>query len=292
MSTAVAEKLETPVAGAPVTRVDTGLGTTYERWAVNRLLSRLLSELDVHTLVEGPDDGMCGIKGLNSLVAGLQGVRVSLLLPWPERAAYARTVWAHHAPDAPLDLVEEWDGRRLPFDDGAFDLAWNFNVMTRPQDPQALLDEMARVSRKYVLIFVPNRSNYAFWLHRLHHLVAKQPWDHGRIDLMHPAPWRDLFSKAGLRVTQTFHVDVPWWPDIVDAGQLIRDFFPFLKGLARRASPANRYRWSPEELPYYRPEAHPEVHARMNRLAFFENSRAAWLKDRFAHHVGVLGVKK
>ena len=57
------------------------------------------------------------------------------------------------------------------------------------------------------------------------------------------------------------------------------------------ASPANRYRWTPEELPYYKPDAHPEVHARMNRLAFFENSRAAWLKDRFAHHVGVLGVK-
>ena len=29
----------------------------------------------------------------------------------------------------------------------------------------------------------------------------------------------------------------------------------------------------------------------MNRLAFFENTRATWLKQRFAHHVGVLGVK-
>ena len=84
------------------------------------------------------------------------------------------------------------------------------------------------------LIFVPNRLNYAFWLHRLHHWVAGEPWDHGRIDLMHADPWRDLFAKAGLQVKQTFHVDCPWWPDIVDAGQLIRDFFPFLKGLARR----------------------------------------------------------
>ena len=105
--------------------------------------------------------------------------------------------------------------------------------MTRPEDPQALLFEMARISRKYVLIFVPNRMNYAFWLHRLHHCVACQRWDHGRIDLMHANPWRDLFAKANLRVKQTFHVDCPWWPDIVDAGQLIRDFFPFLKGLAR-----------------------------------------------------------
>jgi hypothetical protein len=283
--------LESPAAEIPITRVDTGLGTTYERWAVNRLLSRLVAELDVHSLVEGPDDGMCGIAGLNSLVAGLQGASVSLLLPSAERAAYARTVWAHHAPDAPLEITEDWDGERLPFAADAFDLAWNFNIMTRPEDPRALLKEMARVSRKYVLIFVPNRMNYAFWLHRLHHWVAKQPWDHGRIDLMHAKPWRDLFTKAGLQVKQTFHVDCPWWPDIVDAGQLIRDFFPFLKGLARRASPANRYRWTPEELPYYEPEAHAEVHARMSRLGFFENTRATWLKQRFAHHVGVLGVK-
>ena len=163
--------------------------------------------------------------------------------------------------------------------------------MTRPEDPRTLLNEMARVSRKYVLIFVPNRQNYAFWLHRLHHWVAKEPWDHGRIDLMHQAVWKPLFAKAGLKVRETFHVDCPWWPDIVDAGQLVRDFFPFLKGLARRASPANRYRWTPEELPYYNPEANPEVHARMNRLAFFENTKATWLKARFAHHVGVLGVK-
>jgi SAM-dependent methyltransferase len=283
--------LESPAVEAPITRVDTGLGTTYERWAVNRLLSRLVTELDVHSLVEGPDDGMCGIAGLNSLVAGLQGVRVSLVLPSPERAAYARTVWAHHAPEAQLEISEEWDGHCLPFEDGAFDLAWNFNIMTRPEDPQSLLNEMARVSRKYVLIFVPNHMNYAFWLHRLHHWVANQPWDHGRIDLMHADPWHNLFAKAGIQVKQTFHVDCPWWPDIVDAGQLIRDFFPFLKGLARRASPANRYRWTPEELPYYQPEAHAEVHARMSRLGFFENTRATWLKQRFAHHVGVLGVK-
>ena len=173
MSLATVGIAGTPVAEAPITRVDTGLGTTFERWAVNRLLSRLLSELDVQTLFEGPDDGMCGIAGLNSLVAGLQGVRrVAAAALAGTGGPYAKTVWEHHAPDARLEIAEEWDGRRLPFDDGAFDLAWNFNIMTRPEDPQALLAEMARVSRKYVLIFVPNRMNYAFWLHRLHHWVA------------------------------------------------------------------------------------------------------------------------
>src|SRR5262249_54262770 len=158
--------------------------------------------------------------------------RVSLLLPWPARAAFARAVWDLHAPGAGPEITEEWDGRRLPFADGAFDLAWNFNVMTRAADPHALPNELARGGREHVLVFGPTPKTYAFWLHRLHHRVAGEPWDHGRIDLMSPAPWSDLFARADLRVRETFHVDCPWWPDIVDAGQLVRDFFPFLKGLA------------------------------------------------------------
>src|SRR5207248_8216113 len=104
-----------------VTEADTGLGTLFERWALNRLLARLRSELDLRTAVEGPDDGMTGIAGLNSLPLGLEGVRVTLVLPHHGRAELARAVWQHHAPDAGLETVEEWDGKRLPFEDGQFD---------------------------------------------------------------------------------------------------------------------------------------------------------------------------
>ncbi|HEY7422907.1 MAG TPA: methyltransferase domain-containing protein [Gemmataceae bacterium] len=280
-----------PQSVPPVTEVDTGLGTLFERWALNRLLARLRSELDLRTVVEGPDDGMTGIAGLNSLPLGLEGVRVSLVLPHPERAELARSVWHHLAPNASLETVEEWDGRRLPFEDDSFDLAWNFNVMTRQSDPLATLTEMVRISRRYVLVFVPNRLNYSFWLHRLHHRVARQPWDHGRIDLMRPEPWQRWFTDLGLTVRETLWIDCPWWPDIVDFGQLIADFCPPLKGLARKARPENRYRWTGEELPYYRLEDHPAIQQRLDRLSFFETSRWVWLKKCFAHHFGVLAVK-
>jgi hypothetical protein len=64
-----------------VVRADTGLGTAYERWALNRLLGRFHSRYQFHNLLEAPGDGMTGISGLNSLVLGLKGVEVSLLLP-------------------------------------------------------------------------------------------------------------------------------------------------------------------------------------------------------------------
>jgi hypothetical protein len=259
---------------------------------LNRLLVQLHTALDLRTSFEGPDDGMAGIAGINSLPLGLQGVRTTLLLPHPGRAALARTVWHHHAPDADLETVETWDGKHLPFPDSCFDLAWNFNVMTRQGDPRSLLAELVRISRRYVLVFVPNRLNYSFELHRLHHRVAGQPWDHGRIDLMHPRPWRRWLTEMGLTVREAIWVDCPWWPDIVDFGQMIADFCPPLKGLARRARPENRYRWLGHQLPYYHLEEHPAIQRRLHRLAFFETSRRTWLKKLFAHHVGVLAVKE
>lgn len=279
-----------------VQQADTGLGTTFERWALNRCLVRLIQERGIETVLEGPGDGMTGIPGINSMVLGRMGARVSLLLPdEAPKAQYARTVWSHYVPaeSAPsIDTRSLKPGQPLPYADGEFDLAWNFNVLTRQPDPAALLAEMARVSRRYVLVFVPNARNYSFGLHRLHHRVAGQPWDHGTIGLMGPGPLRRLLEPLGLRPLETIYVDCPWWPDIVDFGQLIADFFPFLKGIAGRARPENRLYWPAEALPYFEPERYPDIHRQLHRLAIFENSRFNAVKQIFAHHVGILAEKR
>src|SRR5262249_44798447 len=151
-------------------------------------------------------------------------------------------------------------------------------------DPRALLMEMARVSKKYVMIFIRNKFNYGFQVHRFHHHVTGEPWNHGRIDLMSPEPWRLMFTEMGLRVRSTIWLDCPWWPDIIDFGKLIGDFMPPLKRPARRIKPENRYRWEGHELPYYNPELDPKFHRRMARLAWIENSGLDWFKKRFAHN--------
>ncbi|MFZ6028837.1 MAG: class I SAM-dependent methyltransferase [Chloroflexota bacterium] len=276
------------MTGSNITHADTGLGTTFERWALNRALKQLQQTYGFERVLEGPGDGMTGIAGINSLILGLQGCEVTLALGDAERAAFARRVWQTHAPQAAFS-TEETAG--MPFPDQSFDLAWNFNILTRAADPQGLLAEMARVSRRYVFFCVPNAQNYAFWLHRLHHRVAKQAWDHGDVGLMRPAPWKALAGRMGLRVHEVLYLDCPWWPDIVDMGQLIADFFPLMKKAAQKAKPEQRMKWEAYALPYYQPERHPEVHRQMAKLAFFENSRAAWLKRLFGHHFGIFAER-
>jgi SAM-dependent methyltransferase len=48
--------------------------------------------------------------------------------------------------------VVRYDGRRLPFDDGSFDLVTIVDVLHHTEDPAALLAEARRVSRERILI--------------------------------------------------------------------------------------------------------------------------------------------
>lgn len=271
-----------------ITLADTGLGTTYERWALNQVLQRIQQAYHIQSALEGPGDGMTGIAGINSIVLGRQGIHVTLHLTDSSQAAYAERVWKIHAPQASLEIVTDLN---IHFPDQSYDLVWNFNVLPRASVPGVLLDEMARVSRRYVFFCVPNAGNYSFWLHRLHHRVAQHPWDHGDIMWMRAAPWLKLLTEKKLRLCEFFYLDCPWWPDIVNPAQLLMDFFPFFKRAPQKAMPENRMKWEPDALPYYDPERYPELHQKLRRLAFFENSSFPFLKRLFGHHIGMLAEK-
>ncbi|MBN2502545.1 MAG: methyltransferase domain-containing protein [Anaerolineales bacterium] len=270
---------------------DRGLGTTYERWALNRFLLRITADMQIESVLEGPDDGIAGIDGINSLNLARKGAKATVLLRGAERAAFSRAIWERYAPDAEVQFMTEFNGACLPFPDNSFDLVWNFNVMPREADPFQVLAEMGRVARKAVLICVPNRHNYSFWMHRLHHRVAHDLWDHGRIDLMQARSWEKYFERLGFKDIQNDHVDCPWWPDIIDISQLIVDFFPFMRSAADKVKPESRYLWPADGLPYYDRAEFAEVHADMDRLAYFENTRIRFIKRLFAHHTAVWARK-
>lgn len=81
--------------------------------------------------------------------------------------ALARQVW-----DAQGCLAQEGfvcaNGLPLSFASQRFDLVWNSNRLLF-FNPRAVIVVMARVSRRYVLLIVPNRHNYGFPACRVHH---------------------------------------------------------------------------------------------------------------------------
>jgi SAM-dependent methyltransferase len=90
----------------------------------------------------------------------------------------------HH--QYPKVLCAQANGRALPFEDGAVDIAIANAVLEHvpPDDHRAFVEELSRVARKWALISVPDRCC---------------PVEvHTRIPLLHWLPfWRTLFRLLG-----------------------------------------------------------------------------------------------
>lgn len=59
----------------------------------------------------------------------------------------------------PKSKLQVIDAEDLPLKDNSYDLVYTWEVLHHVPNPQQAVNEMARVSKKYVLIFEPNRSN-------------------------------------------------------------------------------------------------------------------------------------
>ena len=81
-----------------------------------------------------------------------------------------------------------YDGKRLPFDDGAFDTVVSFQVLEHTPDPEGLVREMARVLKKDGLLILT--APFSFRLH-------EEPHDYFRFT---PHGLRFLCEKAGFSV--------------------------------------------------------------------------------------------
>ena len=59
----------------------------------------------------------------------------------------------------PLDKVIQADAENLPFDDNVFDVVFISELLHHVQNPEEILRECKRVSKKFVVLIEPNRNN-------------------------------------------------------------------------------------------------------------------------------------
>jgi hypothetical protein len=276
----------------PAVDRDTGLGTTYERVALARLLEELAARHRVRSVLEGPTDGITGIRGLNSVPFAQLGARVEVALADDDEVELAKTVWSRLRL-APPSVVRPSGGWELGAPDASFDLVWNFNALPQAPDPELVLDDMCRASARLVLVFVSNTANYGFPIHRLHHRAAHEHWSHGSPAAMNVRRIERSLSRRGFRRVERLLVDVPWWPDIDSPiEEVAATFLPFLRGRAASSARLARYTWTASDLPYFDPARRARLEAELSRHAFIENSRWCPLKALFAHHRGILAERR
>jgi SAM-dependent methyltransferase len=260
--------------------LDEGIGTVYERVVIDDYFRRLQRSRGIDTVLESPADGVTGVPGINSLEFVRNGGRVWLTNPSQMMLDSALDVWKG------LGLVDQAQFSRCPvddtpFEDGMFDLVWNYCVFERFHDPSPLVREMKRVSRKYVLIMTQNAHNFGTVFHRTYHRLADLEWDHGETRQMTFRAIRRAIREQDLVIEEEGAVDIPPWMDTWDMP---------LRGVLKEilAAVGRDWDWKIEDSDEVDEE---EPSWLMDFLCSLEESLPEWFRRYQAHHLYVLARK-
>ena len=272
-----------PVWKKYLTDYNEGLGVVYERFVLNDFLLDLADRYEVQTVLEAPLFGMAGVSGINSCWLARSGRAVTLVDDNAERLAGVRRIWAELG--APATFVHHTDYARLPFDDDAFDLAWEWAGLWYLPDAGALLHELARVSRRLVLVAMPNNLQVGYLLRKyvidrdFFRTVDERWVSMGRI--------KKTLRSAGVRLVQEGVLDVPPWPDtVMPAAEVLKRLGIKSRRLEARFT-GDGWTWS--TMDYYLGRQ-PDLYDRVMKYAWLDRAPLPWqLKTIWAHHRYVVG---
>ncbi len=188
-----------------------GFGTEYERYALNNFIYLMIERYGISNLLEMPVNGVMGIPGINSLAFAELGCEVTVAHPSKVYLDNAKRIWDAFGLDANF-VKSNWIDSE--FDDNSFDLVWNFCVYGHFGDPEKVIREMLRVSRKYILVEFQNILNLGFRIHRLQHFLGKESWDHGDPTKLRFSNVRRTIEGLKGVFVEVGGIDMPPWPDI------------------------------------------------------------------------------
>lgn len=253
---------------------DEGLGSTYERFILNRLLGNVIRDFGVETLLEVPSFGFTGLSGINSMQAARDGVHATVCDTDPDRLARVEKVWQEVPVAGNFRLLDDFHA--LPFSDKAFDLTWNFSALWYAGDLARFLAQVDRVTGKAVLLCVPNRSGLGYLSQKhvtgrnLHHaLIEKNIMPDFFIPEMQQLKWK-LVAHG--------YIDCPPWPDI---GTSKEEFVGSL-GITWPQKKAQSKK--PLTILDYYTGRRPELQREMLRYDFLETRLPDFCKRFWAHH--------
>ena len=229
-----------------------GKGIDYERYALNQLFTKWVPAYGITRVLEIPAKGEKAMPSLYSIAFGEAGCRVTLI------NAEEKSKWVWQALGFKAAYRTCRDLNHTGIESAQYDLVWNFHHLAKHPEKEALLAEMIRLSRKYILYVSVNRFNPGFFSHRWVHQIFRIPWNHGNIAYMNLFHVRRQFERGGLKVVKTGFVDMPPFPDSMG----IRD----LK-LHRKEMDLNKADWDSRTVAWMKRGAYP---VRIKLLYLFE----------------------
>lgn len=261
-----------------------GLGSSYERIILNKLLLEVVQKYKLKTALETPSFGFTGVSGINLVALAKQGCSVSLEDHNQARLEKIEQLW--QSLGLPLETRLNNGYEQLDYADNSFDLGFNFSAMWFTANISSFISEFCRVCSKAILICVPNRDGIGYKMQIKDYSKDKYPDLHPvHLD---PNSIKHLMHKNGWQLQHENYIDCPPWPDIGMSKEL------FVGKLLKHDPPAEATAIAQAEsvsiLPYYRGED-DSFASRMLRYSFVERIAPRLFKRYWAHHYYLLFLK-
>ena len=101
--------------------------------------------------------------------------------------------------------IKEYDGKKLPFPDNSFDCVIIIDVLHHDENPEIILKEAKRVSKKYILV------KDHFWNNKLDFLLLKYADYFGNkpygvklpYNFFKISDWNNIIRKVNLKITKS-----------------------------------------------------------------------------------------
>jgi hypothetical protein len=234
------------------------LGVAYESYVKAKYLGDLCTRFDLESMLE--------IHSVNSIENALvaRGFKRHVILLGNQSINPRSDFHSSNADFLKSELSH------MPFRAHTFDIVCSLDL---PEQNLTHVYEMARVSSRFILIFVPNPFHFG-------HLMLRR-FSRKAVDacsILHPNKiWISIehlcyyAKKAGLKIVETGGLDAPPWPSHFSIGNLVRR-----SGV--------KWRWS-----IYKKNKYPII---IWLFAELERLMPKWLKVFQAHIVYVLASKK
>jgi hypothetical protein len=234
-----------------------GFGAVYERIMLESLLENFYQKLKFNNILEF--EVSC-TKGYDNLVFLKNNVPVTVFSSKTKNLAQN---W-------PFKLKPNFI-QELPKE--KYDLVWNFAIL---QINPSVISQMKNLSKKYILIFVPNILNYGTPFHLIYHWLSRTECTHpeqGSIKLRLRRGLAKFVKDNNLELIESGYVDMPWWPDTAFS---IREF------------KKNILHLKPEKIKF-NPKDPQKVLEKIYQMSFIEKRKVFKpLRPLFAHHIWVL----
>lgn len=254
--------------------LDEGIGTTYERFILNRHFEKITEMFPITNILEVPSFGMTGISGINSLWWAKRGCGVTVVDDDRERIEKMQKIWRRIGLEAHFVLSEH--GRpHLPFRDNSFDMSWNFASMQTVFDIRGFISDLTRITRKCILVCIQNERNLGRRVFgRILNIEKKE-----RVDMGMDVLCISAMQEKGWIVHESGYFDVPPWPDIAMKKEDILRKIRFCK----LASFLERQAGNHISILEYFNGKDINMEKRIMRWSFLEDIPRP-LKKRWAHH--------